>query len=147
MAGTWKWFGLGLKDVATGVIVPGTDTLKIALATSSWTPNQDTDHYRSAATAAEPGNSGTYAAGGSALTGFAATYDAATNEVRFAWSTPVSWTSATITARTAYIYKSRGGAASADELLAYCTEASDITSTAGTFSLTLPSPTLKWTAA
>ena len=147
MSGTWKWYGLGLKAVTTGLVDLDTDTFKLMLTTSSYTPNQDTDQYRSTPEVNEVGASGTYAAGGATLSGVAVTYDAASNEVRIKWSTPVSFTSATITARTAVIYKSRGGLSSADDLVAYCTEAGDITSTAGTFSVTLPDPTLKITAA
>lgn len=146
MSGTWKWYGLGLKGVVTGAIDLDTDTFKLMLTSSSYTPDQDAHDYRNDVTN-EVGDSGTYAAGGATLSGVAVTYDAATNEVRVKWTSPVSFTSATITARTAVIYKSRGGASSADELLAYCTEAGDITSTAGTFSITIPDPTLKITAA
>lgn len=145
MSGTWKWYGNGLLKAQQGLIDFDTDTFKLMLTTSTYTPNQDTHDFRDDVTN-EVGASGTYSAGGATLAGVSVSYDSATNEVRIAWTSP-SFTSATITARTAVIYKSRGGAASADELVAYCTEASDISSTAGTFTVTLPSPTLKITAA
>lgn len=145
MAGTWKWYGNGLLNLAKGNIDLDTDTFKLMLTTSTYTPDQDAHDFRNDVTN-EVGASGTYAAGGATLSGVSVTYDSASNEMRVSWTTP-AFTSATITARTAVIYKSRGGASSADELLAYCTEASDITSTAGTFTVTLPSPTLKITAA
>lgn len=145
MAGTWKWYGEGLLNVMKGAIDLDTDTFKLMLTTSTYTPNQDTHNFRDDVTN-EVGASGTYAAGGATLAGVSVTYDTATNEARVSWTSP-AFTSATITARTAVIYKSRGGASSADELLAYCTEASDISSTAGTFTVSLPSPTLKITAA
>jgi len=144
MAGTWKWYGNGLLNAAKGTIDFDTDTFKLMLTTSSYTPDQDAHDYRDDVTN-EVGASGTYSAGGATLSGVAVTYDSGTNEMRIKWTSP-SFTSATITARTAVIYKSRGGAASADELVAYCTEASDVTSTAGTFTVTLPDPTLKITA-
>lgn len=140
MSGTWHWYGLGLKDALTGVVDLDTDTFYVMLATSSYTPNQDTDHYRSTPEANEVSGTG-YTAGGKTLGSVTASYDTGTNQVRFSWTSP-TWTTATITARTAVIYKRRGGASSADELVAYCTEASDITATGGTFTLTLPSPTL-----
>lgn len=143
MAGTWKWFGNGLLKVATGQVDLDTDTLKIMLTTSAYTPNQDTHDFRDDVTNEVSGTG--YTAGGATLAGVSASYDSGTNEVRFAWTDP-TWPASSITARTAVIYKSRGGAASADELIAYCTEASDITSTAGTFTVDLPSPTLKITA-
>lgn len=144
MAGTWKWYGTALEKMAEGSIDLDTDTFKLMLTTSSYTPNQDTDDFRNDVTN-EVGNSGSYSAGGATLSGGTFAYDAGSNEYRIAWTSP-AFTSATITARTAVIYKSRGGASSADELLAYCTESGDVTSTAGTFTVTLPSPTLKITA-
>jgi len=144
MAGTWKWYGLAVEKMAEGSIDFDTDTFKLMLTTNAYTPNQDTHDFRDDVTN-EVGASGTYSAGGATLSGFSGAYDTGTNEYRIAWTSP-AFTSATITARTAVIYKSRGGAASADELVAYCTEASDVTSTAGTFTVTLPSPTLKITA-
>lgn len=144
MAGTWKWYGEGLANVVKGAIDLDTDTFKILMTTSTYTPNQDTHNFRDDVTNEVVGTG--YTAGGATLAGVSVTYDTATNEVRISWTDP-TWPSSTITARTAVIYKSRGGAASADELLAYCTEASDITSTAGTFTVDLPAPTLKITAA
>jgi len=146
MAGTWKWYGNGLLNVMKGAIDLDTDTFKLMLTTSAYTPDQDAHDYRNDVTN-EVGGSGTYTSGGATLSGVAVTYDAATNEARVKWTSPVSFTTFTGTARTAVIYKARGGLSSADELLAYCTEASDITATAGTFSITLPDPTLKITAA
>ena len=115
------------------------------LATVSYVPNQDTDDFRNDVTN-EVGASGSYAAGGATLSGFTGAYDTASNEYRIAWTSP-AFTSATITARVAVIYKARGGASSADELLAYCVDSGDVTSTASTFTVNLPSPTLKITAA
>lgn len=144
MAATWKWYGQGLLNLAKGNIDLDTDTFKIMLTTSTYVPDQDTHAFRSSVTN-EVGASGTYAAGGATLAGVSVTYDAATNQVQISWTDP-SFTSATITARTAVIYKSRGGAATADELLAYASETADVTSTAGTFTIDLPVPTLTLTA-
>jgi hypothetical protein len=47
----------------------------------------------------------------------------------------VSWAGATFTARKAVYYKSRGGAASADELIAVNDFGSDVTATGATFTL------------
>ena len=47
----------------------------------------------------------------------------------------VSWSTATITARGAVYYKSRGGASSADELVAYVDFGGDVSSTGATFTL------------
>ena len=145
MAGTWKWYGNGLLNALKGNIDFDTDTFKLMLTSSAYTPDQDAHDFRNDVTN-EVGASGTYASGGATLSGVSVTYDSASNEARISWTSP-SFTSATITARTAVIYKSRGGASSADELVAYCTESADVSSTAGTFTVSLPTPTLKITAA
>jgi hypothetical protein len=144
MAGTFKWYGNGLLNLAKGNIDLDTDTFKIMLTTSTYTPNQDTDDFRNDVTNEVSGTG--YTAGGATLAGVSVTYDAASNQVRVSWTDP-TWPTSTITARTAVIYKSRGGASTADELLAYCTEASDISSSGATFTVDLPSPTLTITAA
>lgn len=145
MAGTWRWYGNGLLNALKGNIDFDTDTFKLMLTSSAYTPDQDAHDFRNDVTN-EVGASGTYASGGATLSGVSVTYDSASNEARISWTSP-SFTSATITARTAVIYKSRGGASSADELVAYCTESADVSSTAGTFTVSLPTPTLKITAA
>ena len=142
MAGTWTWYGQGLLNWANGSIDFDTDSFKIMLTTSTYTPNQDTDNDRADVTN-EVGASGTYAAGGGSTT-VTTSYDGATNEMRIA-CTDVSFTSATITARTAVLYKDSGASAT-DLLVAYCTEASDVSSTSGTFTVDNPDPTLKVTA-
>jgi hypothetical protein len=143
MSGTLHWYGNGLLNLAKGNIDLDTDTFKIMLTTSAYTPDQDAHDFRNDVTNEVTGTG--YTAGGVTLTGVSVTYDSASNQVRISWSDP-TWPSSTITARTAVIYKSRGGASSADELLAYVTEAADVTSTAATFTVDLPSPTLTLTA-
>lgn len=145
MAATLKWYGQGLQKVIQGLIDLDTDTFKVMITTSTYVPNQDTHVFRSDVTN-EVAASGTYAAGGLTLGAATVTYDAATNEVRITWA-DVSATSATITGRVLVIYKSRGGVATADELVAYGVEAADVVSTNGTFTVDLPSPTLVVTAA
>lgn len=144
MAGTWKWYGQGLLKIQQGSIDLDTDTFKMMLTTSTYTPNQDTHDFRDDVTNEVTGTG--YTAGGNTLAGVALTYDAASNQTRLTWTSP-TWPSSSITGRTAVIYKSRGGAASADELVAYCTNDADVTSTGATFTVTLPSPMLTITAA
>lgn len=135
-------YGAFIDHLAQKRIDLDTDTIKVALCTSSYTPNQDTHDFRDDVTNEISGTG--YTAGGATLAGVALTYDSATNEVRVAWTDP-TWTTATFTARTAVIYKSRGGAASADELVAYCTDSADVPVTGATFTVDLSSPTLKVT--
>jgi len=109
------------------------DTIKIALLTSSYTPDFDAHDFFDDVSANEVGASGTYSAGGATLS-VTLTQDNTDNEGVFD-ATDVSWTSATITARYAVIYKSTG-VASTSPLIALIDFGSDQTSTAGTFAIT-----------
>ena len=144
MAATFKWYGKGLQHLLAGDLDFDANTFKISLHTSAYTPNQDSDEFRTSATN-EVGASGTYAAGGLTLGACTVAYDGASNEARLTWA-DVSATGATITARVAVLYKVVGSAAT-DILVAYAVESGDVVSTAGTFTVDLPSPTLKITAA
>lgn len=140
----WKWYGNGLLKLVTGLIDLDSDTFKLMMTTSAYTPNQDTHDFRNDITNEVSGDG--YTAGGATLTGVSVSYDAGTNQVRVAWD-DVSWADSTITgARTLVIYKSRGGASSADELLAYLTLDADASSVDATFTVDLTSPTLYITA-
>lgn len=120
-------------DCSTGAIDLNTDTFKIMLVTSTYTPNIDTHTKRSDITNEVSGTG--YSAGGATLSGVSVTNDTTNDRTAFDATDP-TWASSTITARGAVIYKSRGGASSADELVCYLDFGSDITSTAATFTVT-----------
>lgn len=124
------------EDLCNGDIVPATDTFKCLLVTSTYAPDKDT-HVRRSDVTNEVSGTG-YAAGGATVT-CTVGKNTSTDRVTLTFSSP-SWSTATITARGAVIYKSRGGASSADELVAYSDFGSDITSTAGTFAVTFSTP-------
>lgn len=121
------------RDIMNGSIDLDTDTIKIMLVTSSYTPNIDTHTKRSDITNEVSGTG--YTAGGATLANKAVTADN-TNDRGVFDADDVSWTTSTITARGAVLYKSRGGASSADELIMYLDFSTDYTSTAGTFLIT-----------
>lgn len=112
------------------------DTFKAMLVTSAYTPNKDTDSKRSNVTNEVTGTG--YTAGGTAVTATVAK-DTATDRETITFSNP-SWASSTITAAALVIYKSRGGASSADELVAYVDFGGNVSSTNGTFTATFSSP-------
>lgn len=99
------------RDLANGSLDLDTDTLKMLLTTSTYTPSAA--HAKRSDVTNEITGTG-YTAGGATLgsktvtnVGTQGVFDAA----------DVSWATATFTARYAVLYKSRGGASSADELI------------------------------
>lgn len=116
-----------------GAIDLDDDTFYVMLTTSSYAPDVDSHTVRSDVTN-EVSASGTYTAGGAQIANTAVTVDN-TNDRAVFDGDDVSWTSATITARYAVIYKSTG-TASTDPLLAYIDFGTPQTSTNGTFAIT-----------
>ena len=108
----------------------GGNTLKIALYTSSATLGATTSAY----TATNEVSGTGYTAGGATLASQAVAYDA-TNQVAFFDAADPAFTTATITARGALIYNNTKSNAS----IAVLDFGSDFTSTAGTFTVQLPS--------
>ena len=131
-------YNSAIDDIVRGAIDADTDTFKALLVTSSYSPNKDTDLKRSAVTNEVSGTG--YTAGG-VTTACTVTKDTANDRVTLQFAA-VSWATSTITARALVIYKSRGGASSADELVAYNDFGSDVSSTAGTFSVAASTITL-----
>lgn len=125
-----------LGDTSVTPINLKTDTIKLALLTSSYTPDQDAHDFFDDCSANEVGASGTYSAGGATLT-VTTSQDNTDNEGVFD-ATDVSFTSATITARYAVIYKSTG-ASNTSPLICLIDFGSNQSSTAGTFTITFAS--------
>lgn len=108
------------------------DVYKIALFTSAATLSAATTAY---AATNEVANGNGYTTGGATLSGFSVTTDGTTPILD--WTSDPSWPASTITARGALIYNS----SRANKALAVLDFGSDITSTNGTFTVTLPAPT------
>jgi hypothetical protein len=125
-----------IDDLAKGSIDFDTDTFKVMLVTSSYSADKDAHLKRSAVTNEVTGTG--YTAGGQTTTA-TVTKDTANDRVDIAFAN-VTWATSTITARAAVIYKSRGGASSADELVAYVDFNSDTVSAGGNFTVTFSSP-------
>jgi hypothetical protein len=109
------------------------DTIKVALLTSSYTPNQDTHDYFNDVSTYEVSGTG-YTAGGITLASKTATYDSGTNVIVLD-AADVTWASSTITARYAVVYDSTG-TASTSPLIGYVDFGSDQSSTNGNFTIT-----------
>ena len=120
-----------LRDLQIGAIDADADTFKAMLVTSSYTANKGTHDKRDDVTNEVTGTG--YTAGGVTCACTPALNTTAhTMVLTFA---AVSWATSTITARGIVIYKSRGGASSADELVGYLDFGSNISSAGGTFSV------------
>ena len=132
-------YNSAIDEMARGDIDFDTDTFKAMLVTSSYTPNKDTHDFRDDVTNEVSGTG--YTAGGvtSAVT---VTKDTANDRVTIQFGA-VSWATSTITARGCVYYKSRGGASSADELVAYADFGSNVSSSGGTFSVAASTITLQ----
>lgn len=123
-------------DTARGNIDWDSDSFKIMLVTSTYSPNKGTHTKRSDVT--NEVTSTNYSAGGKAVTVTIAK-DASGHKETMTF-TDLNWTPVTITARGAVVYKTRGGASSADELVCYLDFGSDITATLGTFAVAFGTP-------
>jgi hypothetical protein len=132
-------YNSAIDDMARGAIDYDTDSFKAMLVTSAYTANKDTDLKRSAVTNEASGTG--YTAGGVASV-CTVTKDTANDKVTLQFAA-VSWASSTITARALVIYKSLGGASSADALVAYNDFGADVSSSGGTFSVAASTITLQ----
>lgn len=132
MAIAVKVFGQGMLKIATGSIDLDTDTFKFMQTTSTYVPNLDTHDFRDDVTNEITGSG--YAQ--QTLSGVTVTYDSASDQVRFDCNDITQSFSGSITWRNGVVYKSRGGAASADELLGYLDWVTDQT-VSTTYTLTI----------
>ncbi|MDP6587334.1 MAG: hypothetical protein QF535_21990 [Anaerolineales bacterium] len=121
-----------LQDCLDGGQDLGTsgNTLKIALYTSSASLGATTATYSNSNEVSGTG----YTAGGATLSSQAVAYDSS-NQVAYFDAADPAWTTASITARGALIYNNTKSNAS----IAVLDFGSDYTSTAGTFTIQLPS--------
>lgn len=124
-------YNSALDDLARGNIDFAADTFKVMLVTSGYTEDKDAHLKRSSVTNEVTGDG--YQAGGEAVT-VSVTKDTANDRIDISLG-GASWDPATITARKAVYYKARGGASSADELVAVVDFGADVTSTGAAFTL------------
>lgn len=107
------------------------DTIKVMLCTSSYTPVQGTHQYKSSITNEVSGTG--YTAGGATLgsvtvgtSGLVFTFDAA----------DTSWASSTITARYAVVYDSTPATDATRPLICYIDFGADVSSSGASFTIT-----------
>jgi hypothetical protein len=136
MAASANWYGKALLGQygtsAAGRVDWATDDIKVALCTSSYSPDQDAHDNFDDVTNEVTGAG--YTAGGESLASKSVNYDDDTNTTSLR-AGATSWTSATFSARYAVIYKSTG-TSSTSPLLGYVDFGGDETVSSGTFSIT-----------
>lgn len=98
-------YGKFLLELGRGSFDLDSDTIKAALTTSSYTPNVDTHEFFSDVTNEASGSG--YTTGGQTLTNVTWTYNTS-QDLAVLMADPILWTSITITARRAVVYKSTG---------------------------------------
>lgn len=129
-AGTFKWYGLGLKAALNKLIDWDSDTIKLALASSSYTPDQDAHDYFSDVTNEVTGTN--WAAGGVTLANCSTTYTGATNVLKLD-ADNVSIANVTVTgARVLVIYDATPGTAATNPLIGYAVLDGDLSPNGGT---------------
>ncbi len=121
------------NDLFAGNVAPETDTTYMMLATSSYSPNKSTNAKRSDVTNEASGTG--YTTGGQSVTTTITNASSGTSDLLTVGFADVSWTTATITAAYAVVYKHRGGAASADNLYCLIDFGGTFSSVAGTFTV------------
>ena len=125
-----------LRYLITGAVDLDTDNFKCMLVTSSYAASKS-HPFRSDITSEVVGSG--YTAGGNVATPTVALVNNTSNLQDTTWVI-TAWTTSTITARGAVIYKARGGLATADELIGYLDFVTDQVSSGGTFTVTVNTP-------
>jgi hypothetical protein len=129
-----KLYGQFLSQALNKEIDWDTDTIKVALLTNSYTPDQDAHNYYDDVVANEVTGTG-YTAGGNTLANKTNTYNSATNVIVLD-ADDTTWSSSTITARYAVVYDATPATNATKPLIGYVDFGSDQSSNNGNFTIT-----------
>lgn len=129
-------YGLPWEKQINGssVTVFSSATVKMMLLTGR-TAVQDTDDFINDAATEITGTG--YTAGGYTFAAKTSTYDTASDQIRLDNTTDPSWTTSTLSATDAEVWVDTAGASSTDPLYANIDFGATVTTTAGTFQVTL----------
>jgi hypothetical protein len=136
MSATATLYNAGKLNLINAQMNLGTDTLKVALCTSSYVPNIDTHANLSDITNEVTGTG--YTAGGATLASVSTAQDSV-NDRAYLTAADTAWANSTLTARYAVLYKSTGSSATS-KLIGYIDFGADKSTVADTFYI-------QWTAA
>lgn len=129
-----KLYGQFLSQALNKEIDWDTDTIKVALLTNSYTPDQDAHNYYDDVSSFEVTGTG-YTTTGATLTNKTNTYNGGTNTIVLD-ADDVTWSSSTITARYAVIYDASPATNATRPLIGYVDFGSDQSSSNGNFTIT-----------
>jgi hypothetical protein len=129
-----KLYGQFLSQALNKEIDWDTDTIKVALLTNSYTPDQDAHNYFDDVVANEVTGTG-YTAGGNTLANKTNNYNSSTNVIVLD-ADDTTWSSSTITARYAVIYDASPATNATRPLIGYVDFGSDQSSSNGNFTIT-----------
>jgi len=130
----WRWYAAAGEHLADADLDWLADTLKVSLHGDSYTPDEDADDYFDDATDEVTGEG--YAA--ITLAGKTRAYSPSTKILSLGANDAVIAECTVTDAKYAVLRKARGGAASADELVAYGTFPTLQSTDDGLFQLTFP---------
>jgi hypothetical protein len=126
-----KLYGRFPAKLANGEIDWDTHTIKVALCTSAYTPDQDFHEYFDDITNQITGTG--YTTGGATITGKSVTYDLIEKRTSFSGDSVV-WSASTLTARYAIIYRDTG-ITSTSPLISYVDFGTNAISSGGDFTI------------
>jgi hypothetical protein len=129
-----KLYGQFLQQALNKEIDWDTDTIKVALLSNSYTPDQDAHNYFDDVVAAEVTGTG-YTQGGITLANKTNSYNSSTNVITLD-ADDVTWSSSTITARYAVVYDASPATNATRPLIGYVDFGSDQSSSNGNFTIT-----------
>lgn len=130
-----KLYGQFIQQSFNKEIDWDSDTIKVALLTNSYTPDQDAHNYLDDVSSYEVTGATGYTTGGATLANKTNTYSSATNVIVLD-ADDVTWSSSTITARYAVIYDATPSTAATKPLIGYVDFGSDQSSSNGNFTIT-----------
>lgn len=130
-----KLYGQFLSQALNKEIDWDTDTIKVALLTNSYTPDQDVHNYLDDVVTYEVTGATGYTAGGNTLANKTNSYNSATNVITLD-ADDTTWSSSTITARYAVIYDATPATNATKPLIGYVDFGSDQSSSNGNFTIT-----------
>lgn len=127
---TSKFFSKFFQSLMSKEIHLGSDTIKLMICNSSYTPDQDIHRYKSDVTSEVSGPG--YVAGGATVANINIAYDPTTNTLSFDGA-DVNWPGSTITGRWAVLYDASPATDATRPLIGYVDFGANMSSVAANF--------------